>query len=60
VNSDGEVNNTGIIKKKTEKKCSTKYQVQESQKVQSFGKSSRVTPLVFNLGTGIQVEALTR
>jgi hypothetical protein len=60
VNSDGEVNNTGIIKKKTEKKRSTKYQVQESQKVQSFGKSSRVTPLVFNLGTGIQVEALTR
>jgi hypothetical protein len=41
VNSDGEVNNTGIIKIKIKKK---ETQVQESQKVQSFGKSSGVIP----------------
>jgi hypothetical protein len=30
-----------------------KKQVQEQQKVQSFGKSSGVTPLVSNHGTGV-------
>jgi hypothetical protein len=36
-----------------------KHQVQEPQKVQSFGKSSGVIPKVSNLGIGIQAEALT-
>jgi hypothetical protein len=48
------MDNKNIKKKKRNNK---KHQVQEPQKVQSFGKSYGVIPYMSNPGIGIQAEA---